>query len=118
MAFPLGPALEKGYPQIATAVEMTYNQEHILQYGNTKLKKSGYTVSGHFFELFTWKFIKGSPASAITDPTSIVLSESAAKTFFGNEEALNKEMKVDNNEPVKVSAVVADPPGNSTFTFD
>ncbi len=118
MAFPLGPALEKGYPQIETAVEMTYNQEHILEYGNSKLKKQGYTVSGHFFDLFTWKFIKGSPSSAIADPSSIVLSESAAKTFFGNDDPINKMMKVDNNEPVKVSAIVADPPDNSTFTFD
>jgi ABC-type antimicrobial peptide transport system permease subunit len=118
MAFPLGPALEKGYPQIKTAVTTTHSQDRVLEYGNTRLKKQGYTVSGHFFDLFTWKFIKGSPASAITDPSSIVLSESAAKTYFGNEDPINKVMKIDNNESVKVSAVVADAPGNSTFSFD
>jgi ABC-type antimicrobial peptide transport system permease subunit len=118
MVFPLGPALEKGYPQIKTAVEMTYSQERVLEYGNTRLKKNGYTVSGHFFDLFTWKFIKGNPASAIADPSSIVLSESAAKAYFGNEDAINKVMKIDNNKSVRVSAVVADAPGNSTFSFD
>ena len=119
MVFPLGPALEKGYPQIKTAVEMTNNsQERVLEYGNTRLKKQGYTVSGHFFDLFTWKFIKGNPASAITDPSSIVLTESAAKAYFGNDDAINKVMKIDNNKSVKVSAIVADPPGNSTFSFD
>ena len=98
---------------------MTNNsQERVLEYGNTRLKKNGYTVSGHFFDLFTWKFIKGSPASAITDPSSIVLSESAAKAYFGNEDAINKVMKIDNNKSVRVSAVVADAPGNSTFAFD
>ncbi|HEY4286315.1 MAG TPA: FtsX-like permease family protein [Puia sp.] len=118
MTFPLGPALEKGYPQIKTAVATTHQQERVLEYGNTRLKKKGYTVSGHFFDLFTWKFIKGNPATAIADPSSIVLSASAAKTYFGNEEAVNKIMKIDNNQSVKVSAVVADAPGNSSLSFD
>jgi putative ABC transport system permease protein len=118
MVFPLGPALEKGYPQIRTAVEMTYGQDRVLEYGTTRLKKTGYTVSGHFFDLFTWKFLKGSAASAIADPSSIVLSESTAKAYFGNEDAINKVMKVDNNQSVRVSAVVADAPGNSTLSFD
>ena len=118
MAFPLGPALEKGYPQIKTAVTTSHRQDRVLEYGNTRLKKQGYTVSGHFFDLFTWKFIKGNPAGAITDPSSIVLSESAARTYFGNEDPINKLMKIDNNESVKVSAVVADAPDNSSFSFD
>jgi ABC-type antimicrobial peptide transport system permease subunit len=118
MAFPLGPALEKGQQQIKTAVEMTYSEEHVLEYGNTKLKKNGYTVSSAFFDIFTWKFVRGNAASAITDPSSIVLSASAAKAFFGNDEAINKMLKLDNDQSVKVSAVVADAPGNSSFTFD
>jgi ABC-type antimicrobial peptide transport system permease subunit len=118
MAFPLGPALEKGYPQIKTAVETTHSQERVLEYGNTRLKKNGYTVSGQFFDLFTWKFIRGNPASAIADPSSLVLSESAAKAYFGNEDPINKVMRIDNNQSVKVSAVVADAPGNSTLSFD
>ncbi|HXO77429.1 MAG TPA: ABC transporter permease, partial [Puia sp.] len=118
MAFPLGPTLEKGYPQIKTAVETTHSQERVLEYGNTRLKKNGYTVSGHFFDLFTWKFIKGNPASAIADPSSLVLSESTAKAYFGNEDPINKMMRIDNNQSVKVSAVVADAPGNSTLSFD
>jgi len=118
MAFPLGPALEHGYPQIKTAVEMSYPQQRLLAFGENRVKKTGYTVSGHFFELFTWKFLKGNPSGAITDPSSIVLTASAAKAYFGSEEAVGKTMKIDDNELVKVSAVVADAPDNSTFKFD
>lgn len=118
MVFPLGPTLEKGYPQIRSAVEVSYANDHVVEHGNTKLKKSGITVSGQFFDVFTWKFLHGSAANAITDPSSVVLTESTAKAFFGNEDAIDKTLKLDNSQVVRVSAVVADVPDNSTLKFD
>ena len=118
MVFPLAKALSTGYPQIKYAVEMTDKEDHVLAFGDTRIKQKGYTVSEHFFDLFTWTFLKGNPATAIADPTSIVLTEAAAKAFFGNEDPINKILRVDNDYNAKVTAVIADPPGNSTFTFD
>src|ERR1700754_2919816 len=48
MAFPLSKALETGFPQIKNAVVITYPQNHLLEYGATKLKKDGYTVGCRF----------------------------------------------------------------------
>src|SRR5688500_12348464 len=118
MVFPLSKSLETGYPQIKNAVVITYPQSHTLTVGNTQLKKSGYTVGGRFFDMFSWKVLRGNPSAAISDPTSIVLTQSTAKAFFGNDDPLNKVLKLDNNRDFKVTAVVADPPGNSTFQFD
>jgi len=118
MVFPMAPALEKAYPQIKNAVVTTYQEQHTITIGNTKLKKNGYTVSAHFFNVFPWKFIKGNPATALNDAYAVVLTQSAAKTFFGDEDPINKTFKIDDDYTVKVSAVVADPPGNSTFQFD
>jgi len=118
IVFPLSKAIEKGNTQIKNAVVTSYQESHIIEYGNTRLKKNGFEVSDHYFDIFSWKFLSGNPAMAIADPTSIVLTESAAKAFFGNEDPVNKVIKLDNNQNFKVSAVVADPPGNSTFQFD
>ena len=60
MVLPLAQSLQTSSPQIKNAVVTTYAQSHILAYGESKLKKQGYTVSEHFFEMFSWKFIKGS----------------------------------------------------------
>jgi hypothetical protein len=57
-----------------------------LKYGENKLKKEGYTASEEFFTMFSWKFIKGDPLTAIKDPSSIVLTRSTAKAFFGNDD--------------------------------
>jgi len=118
MMFPLSKSLETGYPQIRNAVVVTYPQSHTLKFGNAQLKKTGYTVGGKFFDMFSWKVLRGNAAAAITDPTSIVLTQSTAKAFFGNEDPLNKVLKYDNDRDLKVAAVVADPPGNSSFQFD
>jgi len=118
MVFPLAKSLSAGYSNIKYAVEMTYPQGHTFQYGDSRLKKNGYTVSEHFFDMFTWKFLRGNPATAIADHNSVVLTASAAKTFFGKEDPIGKILRVDNDFNVKVTAIVADPPDNSTFKFD
>jgi len=118
MVFPLAKAIGTGIPQIKYAVEMTYNEDHVMAYGDKKVKKNGYTVSEHFFDLFSWKFLKGDPATAIADPNSLVLTERAATAFFGKDDPINKIIRMDNDQNFKVSAVVADPPDNSTFQFD
>jgi predicted permease len=118
MVLPLAAALQEKLPQIKNAVVATYRQAHVLTYKDDKLKKWGYTVSEHFFKMFSWKFIKGNASTAITDPSSIVLTRSAAKTFFGNDDPINKILRIDNDRDAKVTAIVDDPPGNSTFQFD
>jgi ABC-type antimicrobial peptide transport system permease subunit len=118
MVFPMARSLGSGFSNIRYAVEITYPQGHTLQVGDNRLKMSGYTVSEHFFDMFTWRFLRVNAATAITNPSSIVLTQSAAKAFFGNEDPINKTLKMDNDQGFKVTAVVADPPDNSTFKFD
>ena len=118
MVFPLARTLNTGYTNIEHAVEMTYPEDHTFQYGDSRLKKSGYTVSEHFFDVFSWKFLKGNPATAIADEYSVVLTASAAKAFFGNGDPIGKIVRVDDDVNMKVTAIVADPPDNSTFKFD
>jgi ABC-type antimicrobial peptide transport system permease subunit len=118
MVLPLASSLEKAYPQIKNAVVTTQGESEIFEYHDSKLKKDGLTVGGNFFDMFSSKFIKGDAATALSDPSSIVLTESAAKTFFGNEDPINKVLKMNNENDMKVSAVVADPPGNSSLQFD
>lgn len=118
MAFPFEKAIESEIPQVKQAAVITSSQPIILSYGEAKLKKLGYTVSEHFFSLFSWQFIKGNAVNAIVDPSSIVLSESSAKALFGNTDPINKIVRIDNNREAKVTAIVADAPGNSTLQFD
>jgi putative ABC transport system permease protein len=118
MVLPLAKSLQETYPQIKNAVVSTYNDQHILTVGDKKLSKSGLTVSDRFFDMFTWQSIVGNPSQAIKDPKSIILTSSTARALFGNEDPINKVVRVDNNYDQKVSAIVQDPPHNSSIHFD
>jgi putative ABC transport system permease protein len=118
MVLPLAKSIQDVSPQIKNAVVTTHRQSPILTYGDAKLKKYGYTVSEHFFDMFSWKFIKGTAATALPDAYSLVLTQSAAKALFGNADPMNKVVRIDNDYDCKVTAIVEDPPGNSTFQFD
>jgi predicted permease len=118
MVLPLASTIKNAIPQIEKAAVTTHRNPRILKYGENKLKKEGYTVNEDFFSMFSWKFIKGDPLTAVKDPSSIVLTKSAAKAFFGNDDPINKVLRIDNDRDAKVTAVVEDVPGNSTFQFD
>lgn len=118
MVFPLASALQKNFPQIKNAVMTTQDEWDIFSDGENKIKKTGLTVGGNFFEMFSWKFIYGSAANALSDPNSLVLTESTARAFFGKANPVNKVLKMNNETDMKVTGVVADPPGNSTIQFE
>ena len=118
MVMPMAKTIQEEIPQVKNAVVTTHGQPHVLSYGEQKIKKEGYTVSERFFDMFSWKFVKGNAASAIQDAYSLVLTESSAKALFGNDDPINKIVKVDNEYDAKVTAVVADVPGNSSLQFD
>ncbi len=118
MVLPLAGALEKGYPQIKNAVVTTYPESHVFTYGDQQVKKTGLTVGGGFFDMFSFKPVKGNLSAVMNDPSSIALTQSTAKAFFGNDDPLGKVLRIDNTTDLKVTAVVADPPGNSSLQFD
>ncbi|HEY8927967.1 MAG TPA: ABC transporter permease [Mucilaginibacter sp.] len=117
MVFPLAKSLEKGYPQIENSVMSTYASPQLFVYGQTKLKKNLVIVGGRYFDMFTCKFIKGNASTALAEPNSLVLTASAAKSFFGNSDPVNKMIK-SGDQLLKVTAVIADMPGNSTRQFE
>ncbi|HZY80965.1 MAG TPA: ABC transporter permease, partial [Cyclobacteriaceae bacterium] len=88
-------------------------------YKETKIEKLTYYFDADFLKMFTVRFLKGS-IGALNDPRSVILTESTAKELFGNEEPIGKTIKVGatGNEFITVTAVVADPPANSTITFE
>jgi len=118
MVFPLASSISSQVSQVKNAVVTGYPTPINIAYKDDILKKTGLTVSDHFFDLFTVKFIEGNAATAIKDPLSIVLTESTARALFGKSDPIDKVIKIDNQNDLKVSAVVKDMPANSTIQFD
>jgi ABC-type lipoprotein release transport system permease subunit len=92
----------------------SWNSTHVLAVGDKKLSKEGMYAEPNFTHIITLKMLSGS-RDGLKDPSSILLSESTAKALFGGEDALNKNVKVDNKSVLKVAGIFEDPPRNTSF---
>ena len=75
-------------------------------------------------EVFALHFIAGDTASLFKDPNTLAISQTAAKTLFGNQDPMGKTLTVKDNaytngeeQALKVTGVYEDNPANSTFRF-
>ena len=73
-----------------------------------------------YFDIFKYQWLAGNPASALTEPFKVVLTESKAYTYFGKrplQDILNKTIIYNDSLTVSVSGVVKDFPSNTDFYF-
>lgn len=100
------------------AVSPTKNLNVTLAFDDARIETSSYIVGDDFLKMFKFALIEGSGDEVLNDPSSIVLTRSTAQALFGNEMAVGKAIRIDNKADWKVSAVVEDPPQNSTLQFE
>ncbi|MDB5130295.1 MAG: FtsX-like permease family protein, partial [Mucilaginibacter sp.] len=119
LALPLVDVLRKEIPGIRYVAEADFIgwMNHNLLVGNKKLYLGGGATHSDFFKIFQYPFVKGNARSALTETYSIVLTESTAKALFGNADPMNKFIRIDNNQTLKVTGVLKDIPKNATLQF-
>ena len=103
---------------IKRAVVTDWGGMHLLTVGENRLNKRGFYASEEFLEMFEFPLITGNAAQVMADPRSVIITEATAKALFGNEDPINKVIRVDNEEDLKVTGVLKDVPSNSSFQFD
>lgn len=118
MPYPLKETLKDASSQIKHVVMTNWGEGNMLQVDEKRLNKFGLCASEDFFKVFSFNMLAGNVETALRETNSIVLTESTAKSFFGDIDPINKIIKIDNNTEVKVTGVVQDVPRQSHFTFD
>jgi putative ABC transport system permease protein len=116
---PYAPALLndfKGEIKMAVRVMMSTN---LITYNNRSFnEKRVYFADSNFFRLFSFPLLKGNPATALEDINSIVLTESTAKKYFGDEDPMGRIIQMDKDRQLKVTGIAKDVPANSHLDFD
>lgn len=111
----LGEELKKEYANDFKQVSMSsWTGDHTLASGEKKLTKSGNFFEPPVIEMLSLKMLKGSAAS-LNDSKSVILSASTARAIFGDADAMDKIVKIDNHFEVLVTGVYEDLPDNSSF---
>ncbi len=113
---PLGPALVQEYSGIANAARVD-DRWAVTDVGEKKMSSHMNVVDPSFLTMFSFPMLRGNPATALQDPSSMVVTEAMAKKLFGDEPALNRNVTI-NHRRYTITAILKDLPTNSTLNFE
>ncbi|MDZ7646090.1 MAG: ABC transporter permease [Cytophagales bacterium] len=122
---PIGPALINYFPEIDRVCQFSGRADILLSNEDKMYQEEGiFFMDSTVFDVFSWKLVKGNPKTALTAPYSIVLTETTARKYFGDEDPLGKSLKGSEASgrgdagDYLVTGVLADVPSNSHFRFN
>ena len=114
--YPVGSVLKTNYSQYFSHVLMAWHAgTHTLASTDDKFNQTGQFIEGGALEMLSLRMLKGTYES-LNAPHSIVLSESAAAAIFGNDDPINKTLKIDGRMEVTVTGVYENIPANNQFS--
>jgi putative ABC transport system permease protein len=122
---PIGPALKNYFPEVDKVVQFSGRSDILLTYEDKMYQEDGvFFMDSTAFDVFSWKLLKGNPKTALAAPYSIVLTETTARKYFGDEDPIGKTLKGSesagrsNPGDYTVTGVMEDVPSNSHFKFN
>jgi putative ABC transport system permease protein len=113
----MGPTLVKEFPEVEDFLRMSSFGPTVVEYNTQKFTDDHIVeADSSFFNFFSIPVLKGDRDNLLNAPRKAVLSESAAKRIFGNENPIDKPIKIGSDTALYyVSGVMADIPQNSHF---
>ena len=118
LPIPTYSALQTENSNIIHAAITDRGGEHLLAVGEKKIIMNGMAVSEQFLDMFKFPLIHGDVANILDDISSIVITESTAKALFGEEDAMDQIIRVDDKKEMKIAGILKDIPNNSSIDFD
>ncbi len=114
---PLAAAMKEGLPEVEMTARVVQNSL-VIKHGGESFSEMGRAVDPDFFRMFDFTFLRGDRMTALDEPNSIVLTESVARKYFKDQEALGQTLDIDGYGPVKVTGVMQDMPSNTHFNLE
>ena len=109
----LGRRLKDEFPEIEDFVRIVPSPKILFKSGETIFYENHiFMADPSVFKIFTHRFIYGEPDNCLTEPLSIVLTETLAHKYFGNRNPIDKVIQVEGDD-LKVTGVIEDLPPNS-----
>ncbi len=119
VAPPFEPLIVNDFPGEVEASVRFLEDDPLIVKGEKKIvEERFFFTEPEVFEIFSWKMLEGDPTTALVEPNSLVLTESTARKYFGDESALGQTLSYQGQVDLKITGIMADVPTNSHFQFD
>jgi len=115
----VAPVLKQNFPEIESSIKMA-EYERVVRYKEKMVNEKKFMYADStFFDIFSLRLLKGNSHSASAGPHKVVVTESTAKKYFGDEDPIGKMLQVSSDtDPYQVTGLIKDCPTNSQITFD
>ncbi|MFC2141906.1 ABC transporter permease [Acidobacteriota bacterium] len=118
VAPPIAPLLQNDFPDIQEAVRIqTPGRMLCSREDKHFLEESIVFAEENLFAVFSFELLAGDPETALRDPFTLVITEEAARKYFGDQDPLGQTLKFENRIDAKVTGIVRAAPPNSHFHF-
>ena len=119
---PLAAAMAQDFPEVLAATRFdTWGNVLVRAGGKSYMEGEVHWTDPQTFEIFSFPIVRGEGGSALKDPSSVLLSESAAARFFGSDDPVGRTLALqafEMNAEFKVAGVFRDLPANSHFLMN
>jgi putative ABC transport system permease protein len=110
------PAMRLDFPELEQITQVFYQTDGVIKVGNNRYHEKNFAFADeHLPAVFDYQWIVGNPKTALAEPNTVVLTESIAKKYFGNQDAMGQVINVDKQFPLKVTGIIKDVPGNTSL---
>jgi len=115
----LGPTLVKEFPEVISSVRLKKDSDTLISLNNDSyLENNVYFTDPEIFNVFSFLLVKGNPKTALTNSNSVILSQTMARKYFGDQNPMGKTIQYGTKHTLKITGVLKNIPGNSHFTMD
>ncbi len=115
----IGPALVEEFPEVLEQVRFSGYHQLLLANGDRTFQEEKYLyVDGNVFNVFSFNLLRGDPKTALVEAGSVVLTETAAKRYFDDEDPMGQTLLRNMNQSMIVTGILEDVPSNSHLDFD
>lgn len=121
----MGPALQQEVPEVIRYVRLHPEYDNAIISNPSHPDRAFeeqwmYYADSTFFKIFSYPLVSGNPDRALAEPGTVMLSESAARKYFGDEDPVGQTLNVEGwiSGNFRVDGVFRDVPANSHLKFD
>ncbi len=115
----LQPALKIDFPELEEIIRLVPAYGALVSYEEVEYQENNWFFADpEIFNVFDYELVMGDKETALSEPFTVILSETSAKKYFGEENPIDKILKVNNQNDAKVTGVFKDMPENTHFNTD
>lgn len=114
----VGQALYENFPEVENFTRFQI-WGGVFSVGEKKFREEAvYIADTSFFQVFSFNLLEGDPVTALDNPLEMVISQSMARKYFGEENPIGKSLRFNGDVEIMITGIFGDAPKNSHLKPD